>query len=433
MIPKVVPHVHDYKFDSFVWTGYTAQAKYVCADDNTHVVYYDATVTSEVTTAATCTTAGVRTYTATYDGHTATKTEDVKALGHDYKFVEFVWTDYTAKAKYVCTNDNTHVEYYDATVTSEVTTAATCETKGVKTYTATYDGHTATKTEDIKALGHDYQAVVTEPTCTERGYTTHTCSHCEDSYVDTYVDALGHEWGEWTVTKEAQPGVKGEETRTCSVCGEKETREIAALPYVPTINENGEKVYEITIDVATAKDVSDVFAIAKEENGSVEFTVNADFGTVTLTFDSDAVVELGDKKVSLIASVNTQDLSSFAIDGAIVAIDVTLSGATFASGNVTVSIALNTIVPKGKIVKIYYVAEDGTKTDMNATIDGGTVTFTTNHFSTYVVAVEDAPKTPVNEFIKKGCSGSISGSAIAVFGVVMAGLMIALKKKERNE
>ncbi|KQM10176.1 hypothetical protein AOA81_04690 [Methanomassiliicoccales archaeon RumEn M2] len=42
-------------------------------------------------------------------------------------------------------------------------------------------------------MGHDYSASVTHPTCTERGYTTHTCSRCTDSYIDTYTDALGHD------------------------------------------------------------------------------------------------------------------------------------------------------------------------------------------------------------------------------------------------
>lgn len=40
--------------------------------------------------------------------------------------------------------------------------------------------------------GHRYNAVVTKPTCTEKGYTTHTCSGCNDSYVDSYVPAAGH-------------------------------------------------------------------------------------------------------------------------------------------------------------------------------------------------------------------------------------------------
>ena len=38
---------------------------------------------------------------------------------------------------------------------------------------------------------HIYTDTVTSPTCTEKGYTTHTCA-CGESYTDTYVDALGH-------------------------------------------------------------------------------------------------------------------------------------------------------------------------------------------------------------------------------------------------
>ena len=38
---------------------------------------------------------------------------------------------------------------------------------------------------------HEYDAVVTDPTCTERGYTTYTCE-CGDSYVSDYTDPTGH-------------------------------------------------------------------------------------------------------------------------------------------------------------------------------------------------------------------------------------------------
>ncbi len=40
---------------------------------------------------------------------------------------------------------------------------------------------------------HSYTAAVTAPTCTAAGYTTHTCS-CGDSYKDNYVNALGHNY-----------------------------------------------------------------------------------------------------------------------------------------------------------------------------------------------------------------------------------------------
>lgn len=52
-----------------------------------------------------------------------------------------------------------------------------------------------------EAHEHDYTDVVTPPTCTEQGYTTHTCE-CGESYTDSYVDALGHDWDEGVVTDE---------------------------------------------------------------------------------------------------------------------------------------------------------------------------------------------------------------------------------------
>ena len=39
---------------------------------------------------------------------------------------------------------------------------------------------------------HDYRSEVTEPTCTEQGYTTYTCTLCGDSYVSDYTDPVDH-------------------------------------------------------------------------------------------------------------------------------------------------------------------------------------------------------------------------------------------------
>ena len=46
------------------------------------------------------------------------------------------------------------------------------------------------------SAGHSYTEAVTEPTCTEQGYTTHTCTRCGERYVDSYRDALGHLMGD---------------------------------------------------------------------------------------------------------------------------------------------------------------------------------------------------------------------------------------------
>lgn len=53
-------------------------------------------------------------------------------------------------------------------------------------------GFKVTKIEAIEEHDHVYTEEVTDPTCTDDGYTTHICSICDDTVVDTYVDALGH-------------------------------------------------------------------------------------------------------------------------------------------------------------------------------------------------------------------------------------------------
>lgn len=56
---------------------------------------------------------------------------------------------------------------------------------------------------EIPTTEHCYDTVVTEPTYTQQGYTTHICTVCGDSYVDSYTDPLpyipGDADGEGTV------------------------------------------------------------------------------------------------------------------------------------------------------------------------------------------------------------------------------------------
>ena len=79
----------------------------------------------------------------------------------------------------------------------------------------------------VEAHEHSYTAVVTAPTCTAKGYTTHTCS-CGDSYVDTYTDALGHAWDSGKVTKQPTATETGVRTYTCTRCSATKTETIPA-------------------------------------------------------------------------------------------------------------------------------------------------------------------------------------------------------------
>ena len=79
----------------------------------------------------------------------------------------------------------------------------------------------------VEAHEHSYTAAVTAPTCTEKGYTTHTCS-CGHSYVDTYTDALGHAWDSGKVTKQPTATETGIKTFTCTRCSATKTETIPA-------------------------------------------------------------------------------------------------------------------------------------------------------------------------------------------------------------
>ncbi|WP_352408241.1 S-layer homology domain-containing protein [Lawsonibacter hominis] len=172
----------------------------------------------------TCTEAGSKSHHCTRCGEKTDVTE-IPATGHTSTESDCTKDDVCSVCHEVIRKAGEHVWGEP-----DVTKAATCTEAGSQTLTCTSCG--AKETQEIPALGHDYQAVVTQPTCTEQGYTTHTCSRCDDSYVDDYVDALGHDWGEWEVTKPATETEDGSQTRTCqrAGCGATETETISKWP-----------------------------------------------------------------------------------------------------------------------------------------------------------------------------------------------------------
>ena len=205
---EVIPATgHAYGAPVWKWNDdFTASATFTCANDDSHVETVNATVTNEVTTEATCETDGVRTYTAkvTFEGkeYTDTKTEVIPATDHAYGEPVWKWNDdFTASATFTCGNDASHVKTVNAAVTNEVTTEATCESTGVRTYTAkvTFEGeeYTDTKTEVIPATGHDTELVgAKDATCTEDGYTgDEVCKVCGVTVKQgEVIPALGHDY-----------------------------------------------------------------------------------------------------------------------------------------------------------------------------------------------------------------------------------------------
>ena len=119
----------------------------------------------------------------------------------------------------------------DTSVTVSINWPGDC-TVAVWAYNTKYQNYSSNSSAYFRcnratAHEHSYTAVVTAPTCTAKGYTTHTCA-CGDSYVDTYVDALGHAWDGGTVTKQPTATETGIKTYTCTRCSATKTETIPA-------------------------------------------------------------------------------------------------------------------------------------------------------------------------------------------------------------
>ena len=111
-------------------------------------------------------------------------------------------TDYTAPAGHV---------FDEGTVTKP----ATCTAEGVMTYACSCG---ATHTAPIPKTDHELADTVTAPTCTELGFTTHACKHCDYTYTDTPVAALGHKWDSGKVAAAPTLTETGTLLQTCTVC-----------------------------------------------------------------------------------------------------------------------------------------------------------------------------------------------------------------------
>lgn len=143
------------------------------------------------------------------------------------------------------------------------------------------------------ALGHDYETVVTEPTCTEMGYTTCTCTRCGDTYKGDYTEAAGHKPGDWIVDKEPTTDSEGSKHKECTVCGETlETVEIEKIYNQSTTDEHGEAVvggYLVTVtDTDTKNPVSGALVtLHKDDTLSVHLP-----GSRLLDYDDQTTIKV---------------------------------------------------------------------------------------------------------------------------------------------
>ena len=181
---------------------------------------------------------------------------EIPATGHTY---EIVITNPTCLEKGYTTHTchcgdefvDTYVDELGHNMITDEAVEPTCVNTGLTEGSHCSRCDYKIEQEEIDALDHTYNSVVTKPTCEEQGYTTHTC-HCGDEFVDTYVDALGHNMitDFFVYPTCSKPGLT--EGRHCSRCNYKiEQEEIPPRSHIyewylthnPTCTTDGYKEY----------------------------------------------------------------------------------------------------------------------------------------------------------------------------------------------
>ena len=188
-----------------------------------------------VTKAATCTEDGVKTFTCQND-KSHTYTEVIPAIGHDYDdgvvTTEPTYTENGVKT-FTCHNcGDTYTESIPALgyTYNETVVAPTCTEDGYTMHECVEDATKSFKDNIVPALGHEYKEVTTPATCKDAGSVDKVCERCNDKqHVRDIPVNEEHQWDEGVITKEptaTEPGIK---TYTCTVCNKTKTESIAKV------------------------------------------------------------------------------------------------------------------------------------------------------------------------------------------------------------
>ena len=195
----------------------------------------------KVTTKATCTEEGEKTFTCSICGDE--KTEKVSATGHQH-------TEIRNKKEATCKEEgysgDTWCKDCGKKILSgqaiaktedhswnqgEITKEPTCKEEGEKTFTCSICGNT--KTEKVSTTDHQHMEIRNQknPTCKEAGYSGDT--YCADCGVkifsgQTIAKTKNHNWDGGVITTEPTCTERGEKTFTCTICGNTDTKKVNA-------------------------------------------------------------------------------------------------------------------------------------------------------------------------------------------------------------
>ena len=195
----------------------------------------------KVTTKATCTEEGEKTFTCSICGDK--KTEKVSATGHQHTEIrnkkEATCKETGYSGDTWCKDCGKKILSGQAIVKTEdhswnqgeITKEPTCKEKGEKTFTCSICGNT--KTEKVSTTDHQHMEIRNQknPTCKEAGYSGDTyCADCgvKISSGKTIAKTKNHNWDGGVITTEPTCTERGEKTFTCTICGNTDTKKVNA-------------------------------------------------------------------------------------------------------------------------------------------------------------------------------------------------------------
>ena len=195
----------------------------------------------KVTTKATCTEEGEKTFTCSICGDK--KTEKISATGHQHTEIrnkkEATCKEEGYSGDTWCKDCGKKILSGQAIVKTEdhswnqgeITKEPTCKEEGEKTFTCSICGNT--KTEKVSTTDHQHMEIRNQknPTCKEAGYSGDTyCADCgvKISSGKTIAKTKNHNWDGGVITTEPTCTERGEKTFTCTICGNTNTKKVNA-------------------------------------------------------------------------------------------------------------------------------------------------------------------------------------------------------------
>lgn len=161
---------------------------------------------------------------------------------------------------YIYDSQNNEIGKYTGTELAGKTVELSGNTVKIKLVSDKAGEEWGFKVTDVKAVEeqhiHKWSNIVTEPTCTEGGYTTHACSECGESYVDDYTSALGHSFTYYHNNNDATCTSDGTKTSRCDRCSatdtviipnSKQNHKYFGLIVSPTCTEGGYTKYTCSL------------------------------------------------------------------------------------------------------------------------------------------------------------------------------------------